>query len=284
MSDLTLFGLDFFFSLPFGKMPKRFASRAFPNGGYRGYGGSSKFRRATAGKPTFTRRRGYSTVARTRGWAGARSEMKYFDTTKAAASISAPSASWAGTEIDPATFLTFCVPVKGTGINERIGRQINIHKIKIRALINVAFQANQTAADSATAIRYLLYVDQQTNAAQVQGETLMDAPGTSAPSNNMCTFQNLDSLGRFRVLKDKQLVMQNPSISWDGTNVEQSGLSRLVKISHTFRKPLNVHFNETNGGTIADIVDNSIHMLAVSSSTALGAEISYEARVSYKDL
>ncbi len=229
-----------------------------------------------------TGRRGYQTVARTRGWAGARSEMKYFDTTKALTAIVAAT-TWAGTELDPGTFDTFCVPVKGTGIDQRIGRAINIHKIKINAHLFINSQANQTATDAACLTRIALYLDTQTNAAQSQGEQVFQDPGTASISNNAMTFQSLATLGRFRMLKDKRIVMQNPNIAYDGTNMEQMGLIRSCKINHTFRNPIKVHFNETNGGTIADIVDNSLHLIAATTNTGLAVSIIYEARVSYKD-
>ncbi len=210
--------------------------------------------------------------------------MKYFDTTLASANGVIPSATtWAGSEFDPTTFLTFCVPVKGTGINERIGRHINIHKVKIHGRIACGAQANQTVTDAACIVRMIMFVDTQTNAAQAQGEQLMDDPGTAAGGNTPFTFMSLKTLGRFRVLKDKTITIQNPNISWDGTNIEQNGLIRSFKFNHTFRKPLDCHFNATDGGTIADIVDNSIHLIATCTSTALVPTMVYEARVSYKD-
>ncbi len=228
-------------------------------------------------------RAGYSTVARSRGWAATVSEMKYFDTFKDGTALTAP-ATWAGTEVDPATILTFCDPVKGTGISNRIGRHIKIHAIKIRGQISCAAQLNQTATDAASQVRLVLVLDQQTNAAQMQGEQVFEDPGTASPNNTIQTYMNLDNLGRFRVLKDKMLVIQNPNIAWDGTNMEQNGLVRMFKLNHKFAKPLDVHFNATDGGTVADIVDNSIHMLACASSIALVPQILYEARVSYKDV
>ncbi len=242
--------------------------------------------RAQRGGPrrrlTYGPRRGYATVARTRGWAGVKSEMKYFDTFLAETTMP-NSADWTGTEIDPATFLNFCNPVKGTGINERIGRHIRIHGIKIRGIIRAAPQANVTATDASTQVRLSLVLDTQTNAAQMQGEQVFEAPGAASSRNCVQTFMSLDNLGRFRVLKDKFISFGNPNISWDGTNMEQNGVLRPFKIFHKFRVPIDVHFNATDGGTIADIVDNSLHLLANESDATLAAGILYEARVSYKD-
>ncbi len=267
----------------FGDMPYAGGKRSFTRSGLALGPRAPPWRRQRSGAwRGRTGRMGYRTVARTRGWAGARSEMKYFDTTKPLTVLVAAT-TWAGTELDPGTFDTFCVPVKGTGINERIGRQIEIHKIKINAHFFVGAQANQTATDSAALVRLALYLDTQTNSAQAQGEQVFEDVGTASISNNCMAFQSLDTLGRFRMLKDKRFVMQNPNLAYDGTNMEQNGLIRSMKINHTFRNPIKVHFNETNGGTVADIVDNSLHLIAATTNTGLAVSIIYEARVSYKD-
>jgi len=207
-------------------------------------------------------------------------EMKYFTTELAATAI--PSvAAWTGTEFDPTTFNTLCVPIVGAAINERIGKQIKILKIKVNGLITVAPQADATATDAGTKIRLILYQDKQTNSAQAQGEQVM-TPSTNA-SNAPNVFQNIDNFGRFQVLKDKTILMDSPSISYDGTNIEQSGLVRNFKFSIKFKEPVAVRFNATNGGSVADIVDNSFHIIANSSSASLVAGIQYVSRVCYKE-
>lgn len=234
---------------------------------------------STGAGATFVPRAGYSSVARTRG-ASVMGEMKYFDTERVNAAIPAVAA-WTGTEFDPATFDTLVVPVVGAAINQRIGKEIKVLKIKINGQISCATQADATAGDNGTKVRLILYQDKQTNSAQAQGEQVM-TPSTSvfsAPN----VFQNIDNFGRFRVLKDKVLTFDNPAISWDGTNMEQQGLLKSFKISIKFKEPVKIRFNATNGGTIADIVDNSFHLIANSSSAALVASLHYSCRVCYKE-
>ncbi len=241
-----------------------------------------KRRQSRWGYRTLARARpGFRTVARTRGWAASADEIKYFDTTKAATALAA-SADWTGTEFDPATFNTLCVPTKGTSINERIGRKISVMKIKIKGLIICAAQTNQTTTDAASVIRLALVQDTQTNATQMQGEQVFKAPGTAAATNAVCSWRSLDTFGRFIMLKDKKIVIQNPNMSWDGTNVEQNGIVRPFTLSHNFRKPVDVNFNATSGDTVADIVDNSFHVIANASATTLAPLILYECRVSYR--
>ncbi len=233
-----------------------------------------------------SRRAGTMTAARNRASAAAAasvagSEIKYFDTTKAATALVA-SDDWTATEFDPATINTLFAPVKGTGINNRIGRKASVLKIKIRGLVIIAAQSNQTVTDASVAVRLALVQDMQTNKVQAQGEEVFKAPATVAAPNAVCSWQSLDTFGRFRVLKDKFFTIQNPNMSYDGTNIEQNGLVRTFKLSHSFRAPVDVNFNATNGATVADIVDNSWHVMANASGVTLAPLILYECRVSYK--
>ncbi len=88
-----------------------------------------------AGEAVFKRGRSAPWVPRSspavsRGWA-VPGEMKYFDAERANVAIGA-SVDWTATEVDPATLNTLFAPVKGTGINNRIGRKVHVHKVKIR--------------------------------------------------------------------------------------------------------------------------------------------------------
>lgn len=224
-------------------------------------------------------RRGYRTVARTRG-IYAKGEMKYFDCSYGATQIAANS-DWTGTESDPTTLDTLFVPTQGSAINQRIGREVKVHKIKIRGLIAAPAQTTEASPDNAQFIRMILVQDTQTNATQMQGEQLIG----SGSSDTIASFQNLDNTGRFKVLKDKTFALVNANIS--GTSaaatIIQSGMGRWFKINHTFKVPVSVRFNATNGGSIADIVDNSFHILCNSVDSALAARLSYQARICYKE-
>ena len=169
-------------------------------------------------------RKGYSVVARTTGVYG-KGETKYFDTEKTSTAIAA-STDWTNTEYDPATLNTLFCPQKGSGINQRIARSVKVHKIRIRGMVNIPAQANITAADGASYIRLALVQDNQTNATQAQGEQVFQDPSAASAFNASLSFQSLDNLGRFQVLKDKTIVMQNPNTSYDGTNMEAHGLAR----------------------------------------------------------
>ncbi len=159
-------------------------------------------------------------VPRTTGWAGAKTEHKYYDSFLSAAALTSAT-GWLGTEFDPATDNTLFVPVEGNDINNRVGRKVTARSLRIRGTINVGKQANQVNTDAACQVRMILVQDMQTNAAQMQGEDLQALPGAATGLLAVNTFQSLNNLGRFKVLKDKTFWMGNPNAVWDGTNIEQ---------------------------------------------------------------
>ena len=217
--------------------------------------------RSTRNRPSRT---GYRTVARTRGPLGF-GDTKYFDAQKTNTNIVTDN-SWVGSEIVPPGNTLF-YPTVGSAINQRIGRTVHVHCIRIKGVMRVAPQTNQTAADQTALIRVLLVQDNQTNGTQTQGENVLE--GGSDQYTGVQSFQNIDSLGRYKVLKDKSWSLGNPNAVYDGTNVETMGIQRAFKWSIKFRKPLVVHFNETNGGSVADIVDKNWTILANSTNQDL---------------
>lgn len=228
-------------------------------------------------------RAGYSTVPRTRGVYAA-GETKYFDSARTSSFLVATN-DWTGTEFPPnnAANNTLCVPTVGSGINQRIGRSVQVYKISIKGQITSAPQGGETTADTPAVIRLALVQDTQTNATQAQGEEIFQATGIST-TLNVHAFQSLASLGRFKVLKDKTISLQNPNMGNTGAGVHlQNGIVRTFKITHRFTKPVSVSFNAVNGGSIADIVDNSWSVYAEASNIGLVPALVYNARCYYKD-
>jgi len=223
-------------------------------------------------------------------------ETKYFDTcTKVGAGdshVTIPSvlaaSSWAGCEIDPSHATSDtpgCIGVvlNSAAFNGRVGRRIRVRKLRIRGDIDVPLQTNQTSADAAGLVRIVLYQDKQTGGVQAQAEEVIDngeSCDVMADGLIIHAPQNPSNFGRFRVLWDKTFKLTPPPISYDGTNVEQAGYQIPFKINVKCDVPIN--FNQTNGGTVADIVDNSFHVIAATTS-GLNVSLSYICRMVFED-
>jgi len=238
-------------------------------------------------------RKGYGSTARTRG-AAATGEMKYMDSELVQTALAATTTTWpAGTLRDPTTTinlgaaavanpLNLCSPTVGAALNQRIGRSILVRKIKIRGTITVAPATPANQGEAASKCRILLVQDMQTNAGPMTGAQLMRDAGTA--TTTLDSYQNPDNFGRFRVLKDLVIVLQDPNAFTDAVPAPaHNGLKRSFKFNVNFKTPVKVQFNATNGGTGADIVDNSFHIIAATDSTALGPNLSYYSRVAYKE-
>lgn len=223
-------------------------------------------------------------------------EMKTYDAELTGTALSAVTTTWvAGTMKDPNTSinlgsaavanpLSLCVPIVGAALNNRVGRQIKVHSIRVRGTIACGAQAAQSTADSSSVVRILLVQDMQTNIAQMTGAQLMRDAG--AADTTIFSMQNPDNFGRFKVLKDKIMNLQDPNMAGEvaAANVIISGKKLNFKLFVKFKQPVLVHFNSTNGGTVADIVDNSFHVVCGTDTTAIGPVISYYSRVSYRDV
>ena len=257
------------------------SSRSFKRMPFKKYTGNGARRHATRAAMVAARRPGMYTVPRTMG-AVAVTERKYFDSFLNGSALTA-STDWTGTEHDPATLNCLFVPVEGSDINERIGRKVTVRKIQVRGHISIPAQTNQTTADQPGDCRIILYQDLQTNASFAQGEQLMAAPGAATALLCNSTFQSTANFGRFRVLKDKVYSLRQAAMAYDGTNIEQEGFTIPFKFTIRFRKPVVVRFNATNGGTVADIVDNSFHIVSQCTNVSLAPVMSYQCRVVYTD-
>jgi len=223
-------------------------------------------------------------------------EMKYFDCELQNSAIPATTTTWVATTMqdpattnnlgDPAIATPLCLfaPKVSASLNGRIGRKVTMLKCKLHGLITCAPQAAQNTADSPTLVRMMLVMDMQTNAAQMTGAQLMNDSTSGAPVT-FSSFQNVNNFGRFKVLKEKLFNFSNFNMTGSPTagDVIQDGVVRHVKMSYRFMNPVEVNFNATNGGTVADIINNSLHIVAACNNTALAPQLSYYTRVCYKE-
>jgi len=237
-------------------------------------------------------RPGYGSTPRTIG-ALPGGEMKYYDTERNVVGITTATTTWpVGTMLDPSFSINLGAvavanpsglfqPTVGPALNQRIGRKVAVHKIRIHGTLSTASQTAQALADAASKVRLCLVMDKQTNSASMTGAQLFT--NTSTPENSIHSFQNPDNFGRFQLLKDKMIVMQNPSLAGTTPTIDQAGLKFQFKWTINFKNPILVNFNATNGGTIADVIDNSFHVVGATDVGTLAPALAYYCRFCYKE-
>jgi len=186
-------------------------------------------------------------------------EDGYFDTERTSTLVPNVGGSWTGTEMDPNTSAMLCLfaPVQGDDISNRRARKVFVKKIRISGVLVIAAATALAAPQTPVQVRIVVFMDKQTNGAQVSPSVLL---ASGAGSDALHMFQSTAGFGRFKVFKDKTFTLQ-PSGTFGpstGSLIGQTGVQR--EFSFTIKPNVWVNYNATNGGTVADIIDNSFHL------------------------
>lgn len=205
-------------------------------------------------------------------------EIKFYDTSFGSTAL-VNSVTMAGAETDPTTILTISAPAVGDGDQNRDGKKITIHGVQVTGNISYAIQVDQTTADVAPVVDLWVLLDKQSNGAQFNSEDVF-----TNPSGVACQpLRNLGFNKRFRILKHKHFPAPILPITYDGTNIEQSGSTKSFNFFLRFKKPLIVNFSAgSTAAGIASVIDNSIHVMAVGSLVAaVIPSLAYNARIRF---
>jgi len=210
--------------------------------------------------------------ARTGGLLGM--ELKFLDESQNV-SLTAPTDA-SGGEVDPTANCIGC-PAQGDGASNRDGRAYVVKSILVQGVLNVPAQTDQTAADSATTCYVALVQDQQTNGAQLNSEDVFSNPVAAALSAPQC-FRNMSFITRFKVLDWCKHTLQQPPMSYDGTNIEQGGVQQPFSLKFTGAVKVNCSGTTQN---VNQVQDNSFHLIAYCSNTGLAPVLQYNVRTRF---
>lgn len=227
--------------------------------------------------PTPSSRRGRTAAAyrriskaRTGGFSG--NELKYFDTE---ASFGAMVATWTAAECDPAANCLFS-PTQGSGAEQRDGVKCLMKSIYITGMIRQETLHDQPDLVEGNAYAIALVLDTQTNKAQLNAEDVYDI---DAPIN--CMRRVMENSERFKVLKTWQGRLPSCPGVTDGANT-CSIAGAVTPFRANIKLNIPVKFL-ANAGTVADISDNSLHLIAMVShnTPAAHVDLEYKARVRF---
>lgn len=201
-------------------------------------------------------------------------ERKFLDSSKTLTTLPAP-ADCSGAELDPATTNQLNAVAQGDGESNRDGKNYVIKSIHFRGVIREPAQTNQVATDVISTYFVAIVQDTQTNAAQLNSEDVFTNPGASS-SFATSPLRNLQYSKRFKVLKWWRGSLPVPSVTYDGTNVEQTGTEKLLQCDI----PCNIRVNtKGTSANVTDIVDNSLHVIGFSSQAT--AQLGYNCRIRF---
>lgn len=226
-----------------------------------------------------TRFRTYAALnARTGGLLGI--EKKFLDIGRTTLALTAPTDATGGM-VAPTSGCTGCysAPAQGDGPTQRDGNKVVIVECNMDGLITVPVQINQTAADEACIVFIAMVQDMQTNGAAFTSDQVFTNP--SAASSTACNlFRNMSFTSRFKILKMKKFRLQVPSLTFDGTNIEQSGFHTPFKMKWKGKMPVTFTTASTTAD-IANVTDNSIQVVAFCSNTGLAPFIIFNTRTRF---
>ncbi len=255
--------------MEFGRRRRRFQRRRGPRGMAVQ---TAQFRRAATQRRRPRRRRPRN--ARTGGFLGR--ELKFYDTNLGTQAL-VTNTDGSGGEADPSATILLNTVTQGDGEQQRDGRQILMKSVFVSGAVSCVAQANQTALDNGTMVGVWLVWDRQTNGATINSEDVFLNPNAGTLTS-ISLLRNLQHTRRFKVLNSWMGVVPTPQVAWDGTNVEQSGVIIPFKLSATLGIQVNYTGTTEN---VANIADNSLHIIAFCTDVGLVPTLSYNARLRF---
>lgn len=219
---------------------------------------------------------------RTGGYIGM--EVHYFDSALLSTALASNTAG-AGGELDPSSIPIAGInclfaPIKGTGPTNRIGDEVFIKDLYMRGTVTlISYKDAANAAPSADVFLAVI-LDTQTNGAQLNSEDVYVNPGGSNATGTS-VFRNLQNRKRFRVLKVIRMCLNHGGV---GSNTAPQTAFGAGEIKQNFELFVKVGKRVNfvgNAGTIADISDNSLHLIGWDDTTGATTNINYNARVRF---
>lgn len=170
---------------------------------------------------------------------------------------------------------------QGDTESTRDGRKIGMTSIHVRGQIfQAAIEDNGTVFATNGIVRLALVMDTQANGAAMNAEDCFKEPTAGFA---LCSLRNLQYTSRFRVLKDITVRLPMMTMAQYGANlISTSGVVQYFEMNYKFPKPQRVTFKGTGSG-IADIVDNSIYLLAWTDSVKSNCSMNAVSRVRFLD-
>lgn len=246
-------------------------------GGYKNQYKKRKFNSPSKGHGSY--RSFAANNKRTGGYMG--KELKFFDNFLAEAAIAGTVSDMTDGEADPTTEGCLFSPSIGSAVQNRDGRKVFMKSVFVTGNIRVPPQDAQTQMDSGLIVFLALVLDKQTNNAQLDSESVYINPNNQSPSVAN-PLRNLLNSARFRVLDTVRIdSLQNLNAGVEAADtIDIQG--KMANFVLKAQLDITTLFN-SGVGTVADIVDNSLHVLAYATHALPAATIAYNCRTRFTD-
>lgn len=199
-------------------------------------------------------------------------EIKHVDVNVNALTLGV-TATWNAFSIGP-------FPTLGLDFSNRIGRSIFVERMQLRVSMEIV--APGAISLNGDSIMMDLYLDKE-NKASV-GAAASDIYDLIAAPDAIISMPNASNLKRFKCVMRKKFDVSITSVNAgvvNGANIDEftTSVIPLKKL---------IHYNSTNGGSAADIIDNCYNLTFCYNNTPVGGvtpyKVSYNVRFWYRDL
>lgn len=218
-------------------------------------------------------------------------EKKYKDLVSGPVKVHS-STDMTGGEVNPATVKCISAMGHGDGSSEREGKHIKIQSVQVRGSIHWLSDNENLTPATLPPVMVAIVQDSQTNATQLRSQDVFTNPSGSIETNTV-PFRNLNYGKRFKILKEFHF---NPPTTAMGGRIGATDLMRQEGIVRTFefyqKCDIDVNFTGGPGGLIGDVLDNSIHVIAMARQsidvkptsapgTVFSPQITFQSRIRY---
>ena len=214
---------------------------------------------------------------RTGGYLGI--EYKFYDVKLTGKALDTNTTGEDG-ELDPATTIDCLNAVtQGDGESQRDGRNLVMKSLLLKGVVNIPAQATQSTLDVAPTIFMAVVLDTQTNGAQLDSELVYKNPSADTRCS-ASVVRNLQYAKRFKILAKKIIQVPTPTTGNDAAGTFSiSGMD--IPFEFYIRLPdIKVNYSGTTEA-VANIVDNSLHLVGWTSSVTLAPTVSYNSRLRF---
>lgn len=178
------------------------------------------------------------------------------------------------------SFNLICNPTLGSDFTNRIGRKIRIKSYYVRGyvVVQAALVPTSPISTGCQMGRMIVFFDCQPNGA---APAVTDLLNTASPSSHL----NLNNRDRFKILTDKTFVFDPFVYNTTATQSVITGTNTIRPLKKYKRCDLEVIYNATSGGTIADINSGALYMFWIGSTASGTSQINavVGTRVRYSD-
>lgn len=172
-------------------------------------------------------------------------------------------------------------PTLGSDFNNRIGRKVNLKSVYVRGYL-FSDQGNTMTTSTPTTCqqcRMIIFADMQPNGA---APAFTDLLVSAHPASHL----NMNNRDRFKVYCDKEFALDPIVYTTTATAAVATASRQIYNVKKYKKLNLEMIFNATNGGTIADITSGALYMAWIGSNAASAqsdATAQLSTRVRYVD-